>query len=236
MHGGAFMADDLDMPEAHMVSAELARRADATVVSVGYRLAVGGVRHPVPLEDVWAAWSWVHEQLAPGADVCLGGASAGATLAVGCAMLATARAPHRAAAHLLMAYPFMRHPLPAPSPAVAQDFATEMVPALRFSDDFIDTVVENYVGSTDDVPPLAVPGLAGPRDLVGLPAMLVATAEYDDLRPSAEQFARQVRDAGGAVELHTVPGMPHGFLNRTTYLPQVGATLDLLAARLRQPA
>ena len=58
VHGGGFRHGDLDMPEAHLVSAELASRAGAYVVSVGYRLAVDGVRYPVPLDDVFAAWGW----------------------------------------------------------------------------------------------------------------------------------------------------------------------------------
>ena len=50
MHGGAFVAGDLEMPEAHVVSAELASRG-AIVVSVDYRLATATVRYPVPLDD-----------------------------------------------------------------------------------------------------------------------------------------------------------------------------------------
>ena len=84
MHGGAFVAGDLDMPEAHVVSAELASRG-AIVVSVDYRLATATVRYPVPLDDVHAAWGWfadVTDDL--GTDprqLAIGGASAGANLA-----------------------------------------------------------------------------------------------------------------------------------------------------------
>src|SRR3954447_6398590 len=40
-HGGGFASGDLDMPEAHVVAAELASRSGAAVVSVGYRLVQG---------------------------------------------------------------------------------------------------------------------------------------------------------------------------------------------------
>ncbi|MEU6715775.1 alpha/beta hydrolase [Nonomuraea sp. NPDC046802] len=92
VHGGGFWAGDLDMPEAHTVSAELAARAGAFVASVGYRLAVNGVRYPVPLDDVEAAWRWLAEK-AIADRLMLGGASAGAALALAAAL--RARDSHR---------------------------------------------------------------------------------------------------------------------------------------------
>ena len=85
-HGGGFTAGDLDMPEAQIVSAEIAARKGAVVVSVDYRLAVGGVRYPVPVDDVAAAWGWfrgaARELGVEPAHAAIGGASAGANLAV----------------------------------------------------------------------------------------------------------------------------------------------------------
>ena len=54
LHGGAFHLGDLDMPEADVTSRAVAG-AGISVVSVDYRLAVGGVRFPVPSDDVLAA-------------------------------------------------------------------------------------------------------------------------------------------------------------------------------------
>src|SRR5688572_21877067 len=59
LHGGAFMAGDLDLPEADTVSRELGHRAGAVVVSVDCRLAVGAVVYPVPHDDATAAYRWV---------------------------------------------------------------------------------------------------------------------------------------------------------------------------------
>ena len=64
MHGGAFMMGDLDMPEADRTAREVCARAGAVVVSVDYRLAVGGVHHPVPLDDGVAAVRWVRDNAA----------------------------------------------------------------------------------------------------------------------------------------------------------------------------
>ena len=64
MHGGAFMFGDLDMPEADWTAREICARAGAVVVSVDYRLAVGGVHHPVPLDDCVAAARWLRDSAA----------------------------------------------------------------------------------------------------------------------------------------------------------------------------
>ncbi|MER6048413.1 alpha/beta hydrolase [Streptomyces sp. NPDC001793] len=58
VHGGGFTQGGLDVPHAHLVAAQLARRTPAVVVSVGYRLATGGVHYPVPHDDVRSAWAW----------------------------------------------------------------------------------------------------------------------------------------------------------------------------------
>ena len=85
LHGGAFMFGDLDMPEADLTAREICTRAGAVVVSVDYRLAVGGVHHPVPLDDCVAATRWLRDSAADlGVDpdrIHVGGASAGGNLA-----------------------------------------------------------------------------------------------------------------------------------------------------------
>jgi acetyl esterase/lipase len=232
IHGGAFMTGDLNMPEADMVAAELAVRTGAAVVSVGYRLAVGGVRYPVPHDDCVAAWRWVRSDFAPAAPrAVLGGASAGATLALGCALEDRDQGHPRPADALLMAYPYLHHPVPAPSAQLAAEYARELPDRLRFSPEFLDHVVRNYVGRIFDVPVLAIGGHA---DLRGLPPTTVVVAEYDDLRPSGELFARQFADAGGETAVEVARGLPHGFLNRSPYLPEVRAALDLLAVAAQQ--
>lgn len=233
IHGGAFLSGGLDMRESHMVAAELASRAEIAVVTVDYRLARNGVRFPVPLDDAFAAWRWVREDFAPDARVsAIGGASAGATLAVGSAMR-DRDAGHARADALLLAYPFLHFPNPAPDPELSVELAAELHPALRITPAFNDHVIRNYVGRLHALPETAVPG-AG--DVRNLPPASVVVAEYDDLRPSGELFARQIADAGGHADLHFAEGMPHGYLNRSPWLDEVRRTLDLFtAATARSP-
>src|SRR4051795_2356886 len=125
-HGGGFIGGDLDMREADWTAREIAARAGAVVVSVDYRLAVGGVCYPVPHDDVVAAVTWVRDAAGDlGVDparISIGGASAGANLAAGAALKLRDRDGWVPAA-LLLAYPSLHAAVPPPSPALAATLA-----------------------------------------------------------------------------------------------------------------
>ncbi|GAA1962746.1 alpha/beta hydrolase fold domain-containing protein [Kitasatospora viridis] len=233
VHGGGFTGGDLEMPEAHRVSGELALRADAFVVSVGYRLAGDGIRYPVPLDDVHAAWSWLCTTgLPPGSDdlpIALGGASAGAALALATA-LRTRDHGDRTADALLLAYPFTHFPAPALDTATAVEMST--LPALaRFAPQGIEHMVRSYVGRITDLPTDALPGTA---PLAGLPRTHLVLSGYDDLRPSGELLHRQLDEVGVQVTSYLADSMLHGHLDLTAPLPQVEESLDFFAAALRE--
>jgi acetyl esterase/lipase len=66
-----------------------------------------------------------------------------------------------------------------------------------------------------------------------LPATLVVTSEYDDLRATAEAFVGQLRTAGVPVREHREPGAVHGHLNVPGSLPfqrSVAVLAQFLAA------
>lgn len=231
VHGGGFRHGDLAMPEAHMVSGELARRAGAHVVSVGYRLAKDGVRYPVPIDDVHAVWSWLCADGLPDAAwerFAIGGASAGAALALATALRARDRAARTPDA-LLLAYPFAHFPNPALDNEIAAEMAT--LPAfVRHGPEVVEDMVRNYVGRIGDLPADALPGAAR---LDGLPPTSVLLCEYDDLRPSGELLARQLRDVDVPVRSWLAQGMAHGHLNQMADLPAISESLDFLAEALR---
>lgn len=231
LHGGGFAGGDLDMLEAHRVSAELAARAEALVVSIDYRLARDGVRYPVPIDDAHTAWLWLTDGdgrgLLPAGPVALGGASAGAALAVSTAIRLRGRA-QRSPDGLLLAYPFVHFPVPALDDATAAEMLR--LPAiLRSTSAGVEGMVRNYVGRLTDLPPDALPGAAS---LADLPATAIALSEYDELRPSGELLARQLEESGVSLRTYLAAGMPHGHLNRGPGLAEVDRTLDFLAAAL----
>jgi acetyl esterase len=273
LHGGGFHGGSVDMPEAHVVATELAARADALVASVDYRLATGGVRYPVPLDDVQAAWRWFTEftgavsagegsagagaasagaasagaasagagsaravsagaapagAARPGVRVAIGGASAGAALALATA-IRERDGGGRLADGLLLAYPFAHFPNPALDGGIVAEMAA-LPPVLRVTADSVEFMVRNYVGRISGVPAEALPGAA---PLHGLPPAHIIVCEYDDLRASAELLARQLTEAGVTAETHLATGMPHGHLNRTPALPETDRSLGFFAAALR---
>jgi acetyl esterase len=225
-HGGGFRRGDLDMPEGHIVSLELARRASVVVVSVDYRLADGIVKYPVPIDDVAAAWTWLcGRDLPEGGPVAMGGASAGAALALAAALRARDTGPRLPDA-LLLAYPFAHYPNPALDPALS----AEMAGLPRFEPEGVEDMVRNYVGRIGDVPADALPGAAR---LDGLPRTFLLAAEYDDLRASAELLERQLREVGVPVEPYLARGMTHGHLNHSPKIAEVDRSLDFFANALR---
>lgn len=225
-HGGGFTGGDLDMAEAHVVSMELAVRLRGVVVSVGYRLASETVHHPVPVDDVAAAWSWLLASadrlgIDP-ARAAIGGASAGGFLAAA----ATLRA-EVSPASVLLAYPALHFPNPALDDALAAELRT-LPPVLRFFPQVVTAIFATYLGRITAIPSAETPGLA---DLTGYPATRIVVSELDDLRGSGELFAQQLASRGVPVELSVAEGMLHGHLNIAPVdgLPEVARSLDFLA-------
>ena len=229
LHGGAFRMGDLDMPEADRTAREVAARADAVVVSVDYRLCVGGVAYPVPHDDAVAAVRWVrHGAAALGVDperISLGGASAGGNLAAGAALRLRDEDGWVPAA-LVLAYTTVHAVVPAAPPALTA-LLDDVPRLLRFLPEDRRSIVENYLGG----PASSADGYAMPAGAVldGLCPVLLLNAEYDDLRASSEAFAGQLAVSGVDVRQVLVPGMLHGFLNLSADVEPVDRALDLLA-------
>ena len=225
MHGGGFMAGDLDMPEADVVARELVARAAVTVVSVGYRLAA----FPAGLDDVVAVASSVSRDTGP---VVIGGTSAGGNLALAGAL--RLRDAGTAPAGLVLAYPYL-HRVNPPAPPGLEDRMAPLPESARFPPAKMTAMATFYLGPrADDPPPYAYPGSASPDaiDFAGLPPTLVIGAGDDDLLPSALDAAARLRAARVPVTEYLEPGVRHGHLN-TPGIPGADRTLDEIARFLR---
>jgi acetyl esterase/lipase len=236
MHGGGFIAGNLDMPEADWTARELALRAGAVVVSVDYRLCNDGVHFPVPHDDVLAAVRWTRDS-APdlGIDtdrISVGGASAGANLAAGAA-LRLRDVDGLPPAHLIFAYGVAHHVIP-PMSADHAALMREVPALLKFPPEATSFLNVNFLGGPiSSANGYAFPALA---DLRGMCPTLVLNAEYDDLRASGQAFAAALAAAGADVRQVMVASMLHGFLNLPASIGPVGEALDLIATVLRTPA
>ncbi|QKJ20420.1 alpha/beta hydrolase [Microbacterium hominis] len=221
VHGGAFIGGHLDMPESNWVALELAARG-IPVIAVDYRKCLAGVHHPVPSDDVIAAWSFARANSAELIGVAperlaLGGASAGGALTAG----ATTRLRDAAAPlpeRLVLVYPVLHPNGPAASAEVDPESPHGQLTL-------------NYAGSPEA---LADPhAFAGLGDGHGFPETLIFVCERDDLRPSGEAFAQQLEHVGVPVSLYLEPGAEHGHINEPadpTALPTIDAIADWLRA------
>jgi acetyl esterase len=213
VHGGGFIAGDLDMPEANWVGMELAARG-IPVLSVDYTKALNGARHPIPSDDVLAAWRFAAQRAdelfgVSADDLHLGGASAGANLSAGIALrLRDGDGPSPAS--LLLLYPLV-HPVVPEASAATRDAVADLAPEQRFAPHDIAFVNMNYVGVEEGLrDPVAFPGLGV---LTGLPPVAVIVSEKDDLRPSGELYAEQLAAAEVVVSLTVEADAAHGHLN-----------------------
>ena len=211
-HGGGFVAGDLDMPEAHWVAVELARRG-IPVLSIDYTKCAEGVHYPIPSDDVLDAWLWVagHEVefgVAPG-HLHLGGASAGANLCAGVAKRVRDDSGPLPAS-LVLAYPVLHAELP---PAAAElRAALAARPPEFLTPEVMRDLNLNWTGTEalfDDVYAFPANG-----DVSGLPPTYILNSEADSLRSSGEAFGKQLAAAGMTARVEFEPGTVHGHLNQ----------------------
>ncbi|MEZ5342659.1 MAG: alpha/beta hydrolase [Acidimicrobiales bacterium] len=201
IHGGGMVLGSADRDDPRC--AWLASKLGIVVASVDYRLAPEHP-YPAPMDDCYSGLSWFASNAsALGVDsarLAIGGASAGAGLAAGLALLARdLKAP--AICFQLLIYPMIDDTNTTPS-----------------SYDIIDDRVwnraanivgwESYVGGLDDIPIYAAPARAD--DLSGLPPAYVSVGTLDMFLDEDISYARKLLASGVPTELHVYPGAFHG--------------------------
>ncbi|MCV7434453.1 alpha/beta hydrolase [Mycolicibacterium bacteremicum] len=217
-HGGAFVLGNLDTD--HRQCVELARRAEATVISVDYRLAP---EHPYPagLDDVLTVLRWAAAHT--GTDrLALAGNSAGGALAAGLAQRSAAGAAP-AVVFTLLHQPVLDIGL-TPS---KQEF--DRTPG--FDGPATELMWRHYLAGERPVPG-AVP--ARVADLSGLAPTFISCSELDPLRDEAVDYALRLMWAGVATELYVVPGTCHGFDSMVPDWDVSGRLFELQGAALRR--
>jgi len=216
LHGGAYI---MGSPRTHRpITAMLARLTGMRVMVPDYRLAP---EHPAPaaVEDALAAYATLLAQgYAPG-DIALAGESAGGGLVFALLLLAQEKGyPPPGCVVAFSPWVDLAHT----GASINDNAATEaMLPAER-----VDEVAAFYVGDSDCCDPLISP-LYGTYHAP--PPAFITMGEPEILRDDAARMATHLRAAGGTVELHSVPDVPHAWQFFGPYLPEARASMESAA-------
>jgi len=207
IHGGGYVLGTADMMD--LANRLLAPDLECAIFSVDYRLAPE-TAHPGPVEDCYAALTWLHANAADlGVDptrIGVKGESAGGGLAAALALLARDRGvtPPLAFQHLI-------YPMIDDRTCVRSDLAP-------FLGEHIWTPGHNtfgwsaLLGSAPGGPHVS-PYAAAARatDIAGLPPTFIAVGGLDLFLEEDLDYAGRLMRAGVPVELHVYPGAFHGF-------------------------
>lgn len=226
IHGGAFIGGNMDMPEGQVTCYEIAKRAQALVIQIDYRVCTDEIRFPVSQLDCLSVAEWaINNRVDLGFDparLFIGGASAGACIAGSVSMMLRDR-------KVLMAGVL---PIYGLGHRTNQPIAPELQQAV---DEWFGKPQSMMVGHNEWLDPepektrefYVWPGEAD--NYAGLPKHYFINAEYDLLRSSAEPWANNLRAAGVEVEEAIIPGSIHAFLNQ---VPSETPTQELALTRM----
>jgi epsilon-lactone hydrolase len=222
-HGGVYVISDAFL--AAGLASQLARRAQAKVISVDYRLAP---EHPYPaaVNDALDAYQALLDTGIAPADIALAGDSAGGALAI--ATLVNARdhgLPLPATAYVMSPY--------ADLTLAGATMHTHRALDPLLSPELLQARVPDYTAGHDPALPLISPVFA---DLSGLPPLIIQAGGHEVLLDDAVRLARQAATADVQVTLEITPGVPHVFQAYSPILDEAATALDragqLLTAHL----
>ncbi len=224
IHGGGWIGGSIELNES--AARALAAQSGRHVVSISYRFAP---EHPYPaaLSDCIAAVDWLKSDRTPVElsqylnlqHIAIGGASAGANLALSTAL----SLPLNAFDALILFYGVFDDDMTVQS-------YTQYPQGPGMTRARMEMLLENYDPDyhrrTD---PTVLPLHA---DFKGLPDTVVAAAEIDVLRSENEVLAERLQASGVSVTHWIEPGVTHGYINRGRLLPGARDTLTRAATAL----
>ena len=225
-HGGGFVLCDLDSHDG--ICRALCNATPAVIVAVDYRRAPES-RYPAAVDDCYAVTAWAGEHVADlggdPASLAVVGDSAGGNLAASVALMARDRAVPMLARQVLI-YPMLDWNGDSKShQETGADYYLKHEEVMYYWGQYL-------ADPSQGREPYASPSFAG--DFSGLPATLVATAEFDPLRDEGEAYADSLAAAGVPATKHRYDGMFHSFFSFMGVLPAATELRDEVAAFLRR--
>lgn len=211
-HGGGWVIGNIETHDA--LCHTLTNEAQCAVVSVDYSLAPES-KFPVAVEDSYLAAKWVYDNASElnidDGFITVAGDSAGGNLAAVVSYLSIQRQTPSIAYQMLF-YPSTGFEYTPSYEKYGEGYYLTKATMSWFR--------EQYLNSPEDTQnPLAAPMLI-PDDITPqLPPAYILTAELDPLCDGGERFAMKLKNAGVETEYVCAPGMLHGFLGMTEFLP-----------------
>lgn len=226
-HGGGWTIGSLESHDP--LCRQLAGLTPAIVVATAYRLAPEAP-FPAAVDDAWAALRWIEANAVSlngdPSRIAVAGDSAGGNLSAVTAIKARDEGGPALAFQLLL-YPSVDARLGYPS-------HEENAEGFILSKDAMEWFFGHYVGDRDqaDLDDWRLSPIVH-KDLAGLPAALVITAECDPLRDEGEAYATRLVEFGVAAKTHRYEGMCHAFMQLAQLVPDGKAAIEESAAALR---
>jgi acetyl esterase len=224
-HGGGMVGGSIETHDR--IAAALAQVTGCRLVSVEYRLAPEH-KFPAAIEDAIAATRWVSAQAASlGIDatrLVVGGDSAGATLGAVVCQEAKGNAGPPILLQCLIC-PVLDFEETSPSrQAFAENY---LIDKATLDADLADYLPDGTNPADPRISPLRC------TNLVGLPAAIIHTAEFDPMRDEGNAYARKLMAAGVAVDHVCHDGMIHNFHAMGAILPQAQSVLRQIGEQVR---
>jgi acetyl esterase/lipase len=212
-HGGVYVMGDA--AQAAGLAAQIARRTDAKVISVDYRLAP---EHPYPaaVDDALAAYQALLDGGTAPSAIAFAGESAGGGLAVATLVNARDRGLPLPAAALVMS-PYADLTLAGATMQTKRDADPLLSP------EALQARVPDYTAGQDPALGLISPIFA---DLSALPPLIIQAGTHEVLLDDAVRLARQAATVDVQVALDITPGVPHVFQAYYPILDEAAAALD----------
>mgnify|MGYP001368448407 FL=1 len=211
MHPGGMTIGDANMED--LTSAQRAVDHSCLVASVDYRLAPENP-YPSAPDDCYAALDWFANNatelgISP-SRIAIGGASAGAGLAVSTCLRARDESGPEIIFQLLT-YPMLDHRNTNPSSyGVIDDFRVWNRKANLIS-------WEAYLGDLTDIPTYASPSLE--TELSNLPPAMISVGALDNFADECIDFAQRLMQAGVRTDLRVYGGAFHGSVGFVSHSP-----------------
>lgn len=215
-HGGAYVIGSASASVP--LASDLARRSNAKVVSVDYRLAPEDP-YPAAVEDARTAYEGLLSQGVEPSSIAISGESAGGGLAVALLLaLRDANVPMPSSAFLMSPY--------ADLTLVGSTIVDKQGVDPIFTGEALRRRVGDYVADANPADPFISPVFG---DLRGLPPMLIQVGSHEILLSDATRLAGRAAESDVATTLEVTPGVPHVFQAYAAVLDEGNTALSRAA-------